>query len=54
VRLECVRVCGVRVCVYTCVCSVRLGCATEVLSFAEYSPFYRSLLQKRPVILRSL
>ena len=24
------------------------------VSFAEYSPFYRALLQKRPIILRSL
>ena len=24
------------------------------VSFAEYCPFYRALLQKRPVILRSL
>ena len=29
-RLVCVRVCIVRVCVYMCVCGVRPGCATEV------------------------
>ena len=31
-----------------------VGSLTLYVSFAEYSLFYRDLLQKRPIILRSL
>ena len=39
------------VCVCVCVCVDSLE---SYVSFAEYSLFYRALLQKRPIILRSL
>jgi len=39
-------------CAHSC---MFLGCESKLqVSFAEYSLFYRALLQKRPVILRSL
>jgi len=54
------------VCVYLCVCCERggygigmgwlrlVGSLKIQVSFTEYHLFYRALLQKRPIILRSL
>ena len=45
---------------YISICSIHMGWLRVVgslklqVSFAEYSLFYRALLQKRPVVLRSL
>jgi len=47
-------------CQYHTICHLNMGWLRLVgslklqVSFAEYHPFYRALLQKRPIILRSL
>jgi len=50
---ECLRM-HVRVYVYVCVCVCVCMCMINYTSLVQNSLFYRALLQKRPIILRSL
>ena len=48
----------VLVCIHIQICLMRwlrlVGCSKLQVSFAEYSLFYKALLQTRPIILRSV